>query len=84
MDWQIEYQQTPTRCLRLYRGNGTLLRCWHNQQALSILQQLEVKTLISRWRWCGLKRFKLPKQDVKHLLVLATCCSLNETQFNAL
>lgn len=80
MYWQIEYQENPTRCLRVLRNNGSLLRCWHNEQALAILNHREISSLFSLWRICGIHRYRLSKQEVKQVLLIAAQCALEQQQ----
>ncbi len=82
MNWCIELQEKPTRCLRLANKRGAIARCWHGRHAEAILNHPVATALLPMDRLHQGKLHKLCKTEAQKLLLIAACCAIEIQLFH--
>jgi len=79
-DWRLEYQHAVEPCLLLKRRCGRTVRTWQRGQAAAILRHPRCHNLLCLPSLCHGRSITLNKTQAQTLLMIAACCSLNESQ----
>lgn len=78
-DWCLHYRHNAEPCLLLQRSNGRHLRAWSRQQAVAILSHPRIGSLLCLPSLCHGRSITLHKLQAQQLLMIAACCSLNDS-----
>lgn len=74
--WTLQLDTCDEHCLRLLHPRGSMLRCWHGQQAYALLGYFNSRRLLPISQLLGGKSIALKQPEVRELLLMAARTSL--------